>query len=128
MEETSKQGGMSGIDATGDINKQRFVGYDGAVCGLGEKAAGVSQYDTESGNRCTIQTSGPAVVVCGGTITEPGTPIASDADGKAIEATLPEGTTPVTWSELLAVNGYAAGDPDFFPKSEGDTLRVNLSL
>lgn len=128
MEETFKEGGMSGIDATDDIYKMRFVGYDGAQCGLGEKAAGVSQYDTASGNRCTIQTSGPAVVECGGVITEPGTPIASDADGKAIEATLPEGTTPVTWSELLAVNGYAAGDPDFYPKAAGDTIRVNLSL
>lgn len=127
MEETSFLGTMGEVLAQEDLYPERFVGYDGYLCGAGKKSAGVTPIGCREGRAAAIQKTGSPTVEIGGTISAPGVPIASDGDGKAVEAEMPEGGTALTWTDLIAVNGFAEGDPDSFPKTSGK-LRVSLSL
>jgi hypothetical protein len=87
------------------LAKERFIGFDGALCGLGKKAFGVSDADTEvpkagENNMMPVVVSGEVNVLVGATISWTGSDfyakVTSDANGQAI----PQGTG----QEL---NGYA---------------------
>lgn len=76
------------------IPKQRFVGFDGNLCGAGAKALGASEIDFGSGEYAGVIGTGSVIVEAAEAIAVGGG-VESDADGKA--AALDTGT----------VNGYA---------------------
>ncbi|MBP5706816.1 MAG: DUF2190 family protein [Spirochaetales bacterium] len=98
---------IESVKATANIEQHRFIGFDGAYCGAGEKALGVSDVAIESGQYAPIAVLGNLLVVSGGTISA-GDPVASDANGKAVVAT----------GDAL-VNGYAQDSV-----TEGQEVRV----
>ncbi|MEQ8167647.1 MAG: hypothetical protein ABRQ38_02035 [Candidatus Eremiobacterota bacterium] len=119
---TYQPGVVGTIKATDDLVNFRFVGYDGAHCGAGKKATGVTERNYDDGEVAGVVKTGTVIVEVGGTISEAGVPLASDADGKAVEANTPEGTTQITGDDLVAINGYSAGDPDDYPITSGYVL------
>ena len=86
---------IESVKATANIEQHRFIGFDGAYCGAGEKALGVSDVDIENGQYAPVAVLGTLLVISAGTINA-GEPVASDANGKAVKAT----------GDAL-VNGYA---------------------
>ncbi len=98
---------IDSVLATADLPKQRFISFSGAISGAGEKAYGICDVETESGQYAPIATTGILLVEAGGTITA-GAEITSDANGKA-----------VTLDENQKLNGYALDDG-----AEGDVIRI----
>jgi len=116
---TYQPGVIETIKAAAGLTKFRFVGFDGDVCGANAKAVGVTERDYSRGDQAGIVKSGTVPVEVGGTITAAGQAIASDNEGKAVEASLPEATTPIYTADLIAINGYSAGDPGDYPVTAG---------
>lgn len=98
---------IDSVLASADLPKQRFVSFGGAVSGAGEKAYGICDVETESGQYAPIATTGILLVEAGGTIAV-GDEVTSDANGKAI-----------TLGNNQKSNGYAldAG-------ADGDVIRI----
>lgn len=71
------------VVATGTISQKHFVGFDGALCAAGAKAAGVAYFDAEAGDALTIDVLGFLLVKAGAAVAI-GAAIESDADGAAI--------------------------------------------
>jgi len=86
---------IDSIKAQIDLPKQRFVGFDGNLCGVNKKSLGVCDVETEKNQFAPVGVLGILLVESGSAITQ-GAKITSDAQGRAI---------PVTASE--EVNGYA---------------------
>ena len=86
---------IDSIKTTVDLPKQRFVGFDGNICGAGAKALGVSDVEIEAGQYAPVGIIGIFLVEAGGTITV-GQAITSDEEGKAVAVTSTE-----------VCNGYA---------------------
>ena len=98
---------IDSVLASADLPKQRFISFNGAVSGAGEKAYGICDVETESGQYAPVATIGILLVEAGGTITV-GSEITSDANGKA-----------VTLGDNQKSNGYALDDG-----AEGDVIRI----
>ena len=98
---------IDSVLATADLPKQRFISFNGAVSGAGEKAYGICDVETESGQYAPIATTGILLVEAGGTITA-GSTVTSDANGKAI-----------TSATSQSINGYALDDA-----TEGEIFRI----
>lgn len=98
---------IDSVLATADLPKQRFISFNGAVSGAGEKAYGICDVETESGQYAPVATIGILLVEAGGTITV-GSEITSDANGKV-----------VTLGDNQKSNGYALDDG-----AEGDVIRI----
>lgn len=72
--------------AAGAIAPNRFVTYAGGQAALGEKAYGVTQFGADQAGASTeVLVLGIATIETGGAFAA-GDPLASDAEGKAIEA------------------------------------------
>lgn len=82
------------IKAAVNIDKQRFIGFNGNYCGEGAKAFGVSDVEIEAGQFAPVVINGILLVKTAGAITA-GSKVASDANGFAVAYTTGE------------VNGYA---------------------
>lgn len=82
------------MEATSDCPKLHFVGFDGALCRVGEKAVGVVDSSTDAGEALPVNTMGLLLIKAGGAINK-GAQVQSDGMGRAI--TLAAG----------ASNGYA---------------------
>lgn len=82
------------VKAAVNIDKQRFIGFDGNYCGANVKAYGVSDVEIEAGQYAPVALFGILLVKTGGAITA-GTRVASDASGCVIAYTTGE------------ANGYA---------------------
>jgi hypothetical protein len=119
---TYQPGVIGTIEAAEELEEFRFIGYDGYLCGEGAKAAGVTVEEFASGEQVGIVKTGTVPVEVGGTISAAGVSLASDEDGCAVEANTPEGTTAITGADIVAINGYAAGDPDDYPITAGYVL------
>ncbi len=98
---------IESIKVTNDIQKQRFIDFEGNICTDGKKAFGVSDADISANEYAPIGVLGTFLIEAGGTITA-GDAITSDANGKAI-----------TVSETKATNGYALDNA-----SEGEVFRI----
>ena len=115
--------GHANIITGEQLDSELFVGYDGNVCGAGEKAKGITDARFNSGEVASIVSLGSWPVQVGGTITAAGDAIASDGYGKAVEANIPAGSTDITGAELAKINGYASGvDPSVYPITSGYVL------
>ena len=100
---------IDSVKATADLSKQIFVGLDGGVCGAGEKAYGVCDVETDSGQLAPVGVLGILLVTAGGAI-DIGDAVTSDASGKAVVATAASITTENSTTTLSAgdeINGYA---------------------
>lgn len=98
---------IDSVLATANLPKQRFISFGGAVSGAGEKAYGICDVETESGQYAPVATTGILLIEAGGTITA-GAEVTSDANGKA-----------VTLGENQKSNGYALDDG-----ADGDVIRI----
>lgn len=115
---TIPEGSVITISAGENVVANRLIGFDGKYCAAGEKAFGVSEYDTNVGNDMAVRYKGIALITAGNTISV-GAAIKATTGGKAIPATamavavavtpdvdvditasgsLPTGETPVTSS------------------------------
>jgi hypothetical protein len=70
------------IKAAEDIPQFRFINYVGGICGLGERALGVSSLAATGGSQVTTETLGTMLVESSEAIAR-GDAISSDANGKA---------------------------------------------
>ena len=87
---------ITSITAPADLStkKNLFIGFDGNVCGNGEKALGVLNANTNTGNQAPVMAIGIAIVISGAAVNQKAK-VQSDANGKAITFAAGE------------VNGYA---------------------
>jgi hypothetical protein len=76
---------ITSITAPADLSdkKNLFIGFDGNVCGNGEKALGVLNANTNQGNQAPVMTIGIAIVLSGAAVAQKDK-VQSDANGKAI--------------------------------------------
>ncbi len=73
-----------GLTAAGPVIACRFVGFDNnQVAVAGGKAKGVAEYAAAAGQPLSVTAKGTASVETGGTF-NPGDPITSDAQGRAV--------------------------------------------
>lgn len=77
------------IQATVNLDKQRFVGFDGDYCAEGAKAFGVSDVEIDAGQFAPVVTLGILLVKTGGVITT-GSKVASNENGYAVAFTTGE--------------------------------------
>ena len=126
------------FEASEDIPSRRFIGFEGALCGAGAKALGVSEFEWNNGDIASALRAGTALVELGDDVSVAGTALVSDANGKAIAATdltveVPSGATAVLSTAAQptlqasggalpqAVNAYAMESG-----SAGDIIKVSL--
>lgn len=69
--------------AAADLPRHRFAGFNGNLCGAGERALGTVEADTEADNMAPVNVLGILLVEAGGAVTA-GSAVQSDASGKAI--------------------------------------------
>ena len=98
---------IDSITAAEDLTKQRFVDFTGAICKSGEKAYGICDVDTDSGQLAPIAVFGVLLVEAGDTIAV-GDSISSDDEGKA-----------VVTADGAEINGYALDEG-----VSGGTIRI----
>ncbi len=95
------------IKAVVDLNKQRFIGFDGNYCKEGAKALGVSDCEMGKEQYASVAISGILLIECGGSISS-FDEITSDNEGRAIKF-VNNGTS----------NGFALDSGE-----EGDVIRI----
>jgi hypothetical protein len=85
--------------ATADVDRNIFIGIDGAKCGAGAPSVGVSKSKgvLASGDEIEVYDSGYVPVQCGGNVAF-GDDVVSDANGCAVKATVLSASTPATGS------------------------------
>lgn len=98
---------IDSIKASVDLEKQRFVGFDGNYCQAGKKALGVIDAETEKEQFAPVAINGILLVVCGG-IVNAFDDITSDAEGRAVVCTSQDTS-----------NGFALDGGE-----EGDVIRI----
>ena len=98
---------IDSIKAGENLEKQRFIGFDGKTCTAGAKALGVCDVETEKDQYAPVGVMGILLVEAGGNITA-GDEVASDADGRA-----------VTVARTELPNGFALDSAE-----EGDIIRI----
>ena len=74
---------ITSILAAVDLSKNLFIGFNGNVCGDGNKALGVCNAETDSGEQAPLIAKGIALVLSGNAVSI-ADKIQSDANGKAI--------------------------------------------
>jgi len=117
---------IDSILATATLPKQRFISFAGAVCTAGQKAIGVCDVETDSGQLAPVGVLGVFLVETGGAITV-GAAVTSDANGKAVVAT-DDAITSTTANDVTtysiqkgsAINGYALDAAS----ASGETIRI----
>jgi hypothetical protein len=82
------------VKAAVNLEKQRFIGFDGNYCGANAKAYGVSDVEIKAGQYAPVALFGILLIQTGGAVTA-GTKVTSDATGCAVAYTTGE------------ANGYA---------------------
>lgn len=111
MEKLYKPLLMDSIKAAVDIDKQRFIGFDGNYCGESVKALGVSDVEVSAGQFAPVAVNGILLIKTAGAITK-GSKVASDANGFAIAFTAGES------------NGYSLDDA----AGAGEIIRIARGL
>lgn len=87
------------IKAATDLSKNLFVGFDGNLPAANSKPLGVVNADTSTGNMCPVTVNGIALVKSGSAISA-GSPVTTDASGRAVTvsnltASVPQGSNNV---------------------------------
>lgn len=101
------------VTAAGPVAACRFVGFGGAqVTAAGAKALGVSTTSALDGDDLAVDVIGTTVIESGGAI-DLGDDIVSDAQGRAIVATVPGGGEVSTEAVLAQALDGASGAGEF---------------
>ena len=95
------------IKVTVNVEKQRFIGFDGNYCSANAKALGVSDVEIEAGQFAPVALNGILLVKTAGAIVK-GSKVASDASGFAVAFTTGES------------NGYSLDDA----AGAGEIIRI----
>lgn len=95
MERTYKPLLTDSIKASVNLEKQRFIGFDGNYCTNNAKAYGVSDVDIDAGQYAPITINGILLIKTGGAVVV-GAKVTSNASGYAVTA-----------GGTAEVNGYA---------------------
>lgn len=76
---------VTSINAVADhtSSKNKFIGFDGNLCGANTKALGVCYANTSLNNQMPVLSKGIALILSGAAVSV-GAKIASDANGKAV--------------------------------------------
>lgn len=76
---------ITSINAVADhtSSKNKFIGFDGNLCGANAKALGVCNANTAINNQMPVMAKGIALVLSGAAVSV-GAKIASDANAKAV--------------------------------------------
>jgi len=93
--------------ATADIVRNVFIGVDGAVCGAGAAALGVTAEAGAVGSTIQVWTDGFVPVLCGGNVAV-GDDIVSDSAGKAVKATAFSATVPGSGTAVTSSSAQPA--------------------
>ncbi|HSA05728.1 MAG TPA: DUF2190 family protein [Candidatus Gastranaerophilales bacterium] len=88
-EKTYKPLLMETVQAAVNLEKQRFIGFDGNYCTANAKALGVCDVEIESGQYAPVALFGILLMQTAGAITA-GSKVASDANGYAVAYTTGE--------------------------------------
>ena len=88
-EKTHKPLLVDSVKAAVDIEKFRFIGFDGNYCSANAKALGISDVETEQGQYAPVALNGILLVAAAGSITV-GSKVASSDGGYAITYTTGE--------------------------------------
>lgn len=80
---------IDSIKSAVNIEKQRFIGFDGNYCSANTKALGISDVEIEAGQFAPVAVSGILLVKTAGVITK-GSKVASDSNGFAVAFTTGE--------------------------------------
>jgi len=108
MEKTYKPGITESIQAQANLKKQRFIGFDGDYCSNKQKALGVSDVSTDTGQFAPVVINGILLVETNGAIAI-GEKVTSDNQGRA---KLAEATD--------EINGYALDES----QATGQIIRI----
>lgn len=93
------------VHATGAIAKRRFVNFDGEQADTaGERVLGVAYSDIAQDTDGTVTVAGTAMVEAGAAL-EPGDPVTTDAQGRAVPADPVEVAAGGTAVESTAADG-----------------------
>lgn len=98
---------IDSIKAEENLEKQRFIGFDGRHCTAGAKALGICDVETEKDQYAPVAILGVLLIQAGGDI-DVGDKITSDATGKAVKVTTTE-----------EINGYALDSAE-----SGEVIRI----
>lgn len=109
VEKTYKPLLIESIKAQTDLDKQRFIGFDGTYCSAGAKALGVSDTATAQGQLSPVAINGVLLVKTAGAIAV-SDKVESDTNGYAIALTTGE------------CNGYAMDEST----GSGDVIRIKV--
>lgn len=107
MEKLYKPLLMDSIKAAVDLDKQRFIGFDGNYCIANAKAFGVSDVEIEKDQYAAVAVNGILLIKTGGAIAK-GSKVASNASGFAVTYTTGE------------INGYTLDDA----AGAGEIIRI----
>lgn len=99
---------IDSIKAQTDLLKQRFIDFDGNICSAGEKAYGVCDVETESGQYAPVAILGILLVETGGAVPAKNK-VTSDATGRAVSITSTE-----------EINGYSLDSAS----ASGEIIRI----
>jgi hypothetical protein len=107
MEKTYKPLLFETLLAAANLEKQRFIGFDGNYCTQGAKALGVSDVEVDANQFVPVVLLGILLVKTGGAITK-GSKVASDANGYAVAFTAGESNgyaldTAITSGEIIRI-------------------------
>ncbi|MBR6421943.1 DUF2190 family protein [bacterium] len=109
------------VDAASDTASNLFIGLDGAVCGAGKAALGVSIDSAKAGEGLPVAMNGILVVKAGGSITA-GDAVVSDANGKAVSGTALTVAAPTVAAPTVALAAGAVA-----VTSDAATPTVNVT-
>lgn len=108
MEKTYKPGVIESVKALDNLQKQRFIGFDGKYCKNGDTSLGVSDASTDEGQLVPVAIYGILLIEAGSAIVQGGK-VTSDGQGRA----KPAGSND-------AVNGYALDEA----QGSGEIIRI----
>lgn len=108
MEKTYKPGVIESVKAAENLQKQRFIGFDGKYCKNGDKALGVSDASTDEAQLAPVAIYGILLIESGSAIAK-GEKVTSDGQGRAKTA-----------GDTDAINGYALDEA----QGNGEIIRI----
>lgn len=74
------------VEFTENVERFKFVGFDGKKCGAGELALGITEHEYNSGDKGSVVLAQSALLKIKQQL-EAGTLLASDGEGDGVEAT-----------------------------------------
>ncbi|MCP4055620.1 MAG: hypothetical protein GY739_21785 [Mesoflavibacter sp.] len=101
---------MTAVLSQIDLDKNRFIGYDGNYATDGARAKGILKFNQAAGKMCTLVRTGTALLELAEAVTVVGAELKTDSDGK--------GALAVAGDYVAAIALYTGG--------VGSTIEVEI--